>query len=201
MGRLTRIKNRHRIIKSQIDTLMTEDVGRTLFPRSFTRWLNNGVLTFNRQEGMYAFTRSPILQEDRLMEYVNSNPHSTTEQIAQALDIEERRCYIALMSLRSQGRDMNFLFYTDGKWSINDYVDMSFLYWNTEETSSEEISTEETETPSNGTLIELLARHIRDVFLAKENFEVVERKYNDAQQGLEEKKQIFKSHLEELDLI
>ena len=107
------------------------------------------------------------------------------------------------MSLRSQGRDMNFLFYTDGKWSINDYVDMSFLYWNTEETPSEETPSEETtlELVDENDMIGLLARHIRDVFVAKENFEVVERKYNDAQQGLEEKKQIFKSHLEELDLI
>ena len=200
MGRLTRIKNRHRAIKNQIDTLMTEDVGRALFPRSFTKWLNVGILTFNRQEGMYAFNRSPILQEDRLMDYINDFPNSTTEQIAQALDIEERRCYIALMSLRSQGRDMDFFDYTDGKWSINDHVDMSFLYWNTEET---ETSTEETPTElvDENDMIGVLARHIRDVFQAKRSFQLVERKYNDAQQGFEEKKQNFKSHLEELDLI
>lgn len=192
MGRLTRIKNRHRAIKNQINTLMTEDEGRTLFPRHFTKWLNLGILTFNRQEGMYAFTRSPILQEDRIIDYVNDFPNSTTEQIARALEIEERRCYIALMSLRSQGRDMNFFEYTNGEWSINDSVDMSFLYWNVEET---------TELVDENDMLGVLARHIRDVFQAKKSFQLVERKYNDAQQGFEEKKQNFKNHLEELDLI
>ena len=198
MGRLTRIRNRHRAIKNQINTLMTEDVGRALFPRTFTRWLNNGILTFNRQEGMYAFTRSPILQEDRLIDYVNDFPNSTTEQIAQALDIEERRCYVALMSLRSQGRDMNFFEYTNGVWSINDYVDMSFLYWNVEETPTEEISNEQ---DNDSSIESMLARHLREVFRAKKSFQLVERNYNDAQQGFEEKKQNFKNYLEELDLI
>jgi len=177
---------------------MTEDVGRALFPRTFTRWLNNGILTFNRQEGMYAFTRSPILQEDRLIDYVNDFPNSTTEQIAQALDIEERRCYVALMSLRSQGRDMNFFEYTNGVWSINDYVDMSFLYWNVEETPTEEISNEQ---DNDSSIESMLARHLREVFRAKKSFQLVERNYNDAQQGFEEKKQNFKNYLEELDLI
>lgn len=198
MGRLTRIKNRHRAIKNQINTLMTEDVGRTLFPRHFTRWLNVGILTFNRQEGMYAFTRSPVLQEDRIIDYVNDFPNSTTEQIAHALEIEERRCYIALMSLRSQGRDMNFFEYTNGEWSINDRVDMSFLYWNAEETTTEETSNEQA---NDNSIQSMLARHLRDVFQAKKSFQHVERKYNDAQQGFEEKKQNFKSYLEELDLI
>ena len=193
MGRLTRIKNRHRAIKNQINTLMTEDEGRTLFPRHFTKWLNLGILTFNPQEGMYAFTRSPVLQEDRIIDYVNDFPNSTTEQIARALEIEERRCYIALMSLRSQGRDMNFFEYTNGEWSINDSVDMSFLYWdNTEDTN---------ELVDENDMLGFLARHIRDVFQAKKSFQLVERKYNDAQQGFEEKKQNFKNHLEELDLI
>ena len=198
MGRLTRIRNRHRAIKNQINTLMTEDEGRTLFPRHFTRWLNVGILTFNRQEGMYAFTRSPILQEDRIIDYVNDFPNSTTEQIARALEIEERRCYIALMSLRSQGRDMNFFEYTNGEWSINDDVDMSFLYWNTEEATTEETSNEQA---NDNSIQSMLVQHIRDVFRAKKSFQLVERNYNDAQQGFQEKKQNFKNYLEELDLI
>lgn len=192
MGRLTRIKNRHRAIKNQINTLMTEDEGRTLFPRHFTKWLNKDILYFNRQEGLYAFTCSPILQEDRIIDYVNDFPNSTTEQIACALELDERRCYIALMSLRSQGKDINFFEYTNGEWSINDDVDMSFLYWNEEET---------TELVDENDMIGVLARHIRDVFQAKKSFQLVERKYDEARLGFDEKKQNFKNHLEELDLI